>query len=249
MTNTAENWPTRLAWTACGLAAVCAVAALIAGPGYRMGWWTFPLGIQIVRWSATVALGVAAAGLLIALAAQLTHARRVVRVALLGTAVALAVAIPPIAFYLKAQSRPRIHDISTDTENPPAFVAIVPLRKDASNSTTYHVQTAVLQREGYPDIGPLVLRLEPEQAYARAESVVRSLGWTLVASSPADLRIEATDTTLLFGFRDDVAIRIAAHPDGSRIDVRSLSRVGGSDLGANASRIRSFMAKFAAEQH
>jgi uncharacterized protein (DUF1499 family) len=68
------------------------------------------------------------------------------------------------------------------------------------------------------------------------------MGWDLVASDPAGLRIEATDTTFWFGFKDDVVIRVTPQPNGSRVDVRSLSRVGVGDIGANAARIRKYLA-------
>ena len=67
------------------------------------------------------------------------------------------------------------------------------------------------------------------------------MGWEIVASDPAAGRIEATDTTFWFGFKDDVVVRVAAAPDGSRVDVRSLSRVGLSDVGTNAARIRKYL--------
>ena len=67
------------------------------------------------------------------------------------------------------------------------------------------------------------------------------MGWDLVASDPASGRIEATDTTFWFGFKDDIVIRVAAAPGGSRVDIRSLSRVGVSDVGTNAARIRKYL--------
>jgi uncharacterized protein (DUF1499 family) len=215
----------------------------MAGPGYRLGWWSLGSGIQTIRWSAMVALGVAAAGLIAAAMARNAPARRAWYEALLGLVIALAVALPPILLYLRAQNLPHIHDVTTDTENPPVFVAIAGLRQNAPNSTRYSAQTAALQKSGYPDIGPVVLHLTPERAYRLAESTAHAMGWEVVATSPADLRIEATDTTLLFGFKDDVVIRVSPQPDGSRIDVRSLSRVGGSDFGTNANRVRRFLSK------
>jgi uncharacterized protein (DUF1499 family) len=86
----------------------------------------------------------------------------------------------------------------------------------------------------------------PPRALQLAERAARAMGWDIVAVAPDDLRIEATDTTLLFGFKDDVVIRVTANGNGSRVDARSLSRIGGSDLGTNAKRIRSFMRQLAA---
>ncbi|HSG23094.1 MAG TPA: DUF1499 domain-containing protein, partial [Azonexus sp.] len=122
-----------------------------------------------------------------------------------------------------------------------------PLRQEASNSTEYSAENAAAQKTGYPEIVPKVLKNSPAEAFARAEAAARLMAWEIVAVSPADYRIEATATSLLFGFKDDVVIRVTPHADGSRIDVRSLSRVGISDLGVNARRIQEFMQLLAAK--
>lgn len=140
-----------------------------------------------------------------------------------------------------------IHDITTDTENPPVFVSVLALRKDAPNSATYGgPEIAAQQHAAYPDIRPLVSDLPPERAFERSRSVARQMGWDIVDENPAEGRIEATATTRWFGFKDDVVVRIApAAGDGSRVDIRSVSRVGRSDVGTNARRIRTFLKKFA----
>jgi uncharacterized protein (DUF1499 family) len=105
---------------------------------------------------------------------------------------------------------------------------------------------AAQQREGYPDLKPIILDAPPDAAFERALDAVHALGWDLVADDAGAGRIEATDTTFWYGFKDDVVVRI--RPDGggsrvdsgSRVDVRSKSRVGGSDVGANAARIRAY---------
>ena len=167
--------------------------------------------------------------------------RRALLVAVVGLIVSLAVAGPPVYLWRQAESLPHIHDISTDTDNPPQYVAVVPLRKDARNPTDYSAETAAQQKKGYPDIAPALLDVPPSQALRLAERAARAMGWDIVAVAPDDLRIEATDTTLLFGFKDDIVIRVTANGSGSRVDARSLSRIGGSDIGTNARRIRSFM--------
>jgi uncharacterized protein (DUF1499 family) len=235
-----------LAWAGLSLAAACGVAALLAGPGYRLGWWALGPGIQIVRWSATVALAALAVSVVAAIAARATGARLAWATALTGLVLSLAVAGPPLWLWWQADRLPRIHDVSTDTDDPPRFVAVLPLRKDARNSTDYSVEAAAQQKRGYPDLVPLQLDVAPAKALLLAERAARAMGWDVVAVAPADLRIEATDTTLLFGFRDDVVIRVTASGGGSRVDVRSLSRVGGSDFGTNAKRIRSFLQQLSA---
>lgn len=229
-----------------GLAAACGVAALLAGPGYRLGWWALGPGIQIVRWSATVALAAVGVTLVAAIAARAFGARSALLVALTGLVLSLAAVGPPLWLWWQAGRLPRIHDVSTDTDSPPRFVAVLPLRKDARNSTDYSAETAAQQKTAYPDLVPLQLGVPPAQALLLAERAARAMGWDIVAVAPAALRIEATDTTLLFGFKDDVVIRVTANAGGSRVDVRSLSRVGGSDFGTNAKRVRSFLQRLSA---
>jgi uncharacterized protein (DUF1499 family) len=155
----------------------------------------------------------------------------------------IAASLPAKGIYTAMHSP--IHDVSTDTANPPQFVALMPLRAaaKAANSTDYDAKTAQLQKETYPDIGPLHLDLPPSQALDRTLAAARSMGWEIVASDPAQGRIEATATTFWFGFKDDIVVRLAAEETGSRVDVRSLSRIGSSDVGANAQRIRAYLEK------
>jgi uncharacterized protein (DUF1499 family) len=165
-------------------------------------------------------------------------------VALAGLVLGVIAAGMPINSINTARHSP-IHDVSTATANPPQFVAVLPLRAaaKAANTTDYDAKTAQLQKETYPDIGPLHLDAPPAQAFDRSLAAARGMGWEIVASDPAQGRIEATATTFWFGFKDDIVVRIAAEGAGSRLDVRSLSRIGKSDVGANARRIRDYLAK------
>ena len=92
------------------------------------------------------------------------------------------------------------------------------------------------------------LDLPPARTFDLADRAARKMGWDIVALVPEQGRIEATASTLLFGFKDDVVIRITPEAGGSRVDMRSVSRVGGSDIGANARRIRAFMKELQAQQ-
>ena len=140
---------------------------------------------------------------------------------------------------------PMIHDITTDMADPPGFGVIAALRTAEENSLDYEGEAvAALQREAFPDIQPLVTGLPPDRAHAEAMKVVRQLGWAVVVDDAATGTIEAYEETAVFGFIDDVVIRISAHDNGSRIDLRSVSRVGLGDLGANAERIRRFSRRF-----
>ncbi len=167
----------------------------------------------------------------------------VVRLALVGVGLGLAVFGWPWYLSWTAKSLPAIHDISTDTETPPQFSAIVPLRASAANPSTYGgAEIARQQRQAYPDIRSLHLPLAPDQAFRRAQDVVRRLRWSPVAEDREAGLIEASDRTFWYGFIDDVVIRIAPEGSGSLVDVRSVSRVGRGDVGTNARRIRRFLA-------
>ena len=143
---------------------------------------------------------------------------------------------------MAAFSVPPIHDITTDTDNPPLFVDILPLRADAPNTAEYGgASLAAIQKAGYPGVVPLMLAVPPAEAFTRAQKIVETRGWALVAANADEGRIEATSETRNMHFKDDVVIRITAQDGGSKIDMRSVSRFGQSDLGVNAKRIMDFL--------
>ena len=237
------NW---LSWLALAVA-VCAIALLgLAGPSYRLGWVSLGTALrQMLAWGAFAGIG---AGVL-ALLALVVNGRRASRgarvAALLALAVGVGSAYVPWSWQRAAQAVPAIHDITTDTITPPLYVEAAALRRDqlAPNSLDYSAEVVAQQRAGYPDLAPVFLQAAPDDAYRAALALVRDRGWAVVADDAAGRRIEATDATYWFGFTDDIAIRISAVPDGtSRVDVRSASRVGRSDVGTNARRIRAFLA-------
>ena len=222
--------------------AALAAGLLLAGSGlgYRLGWWDYRKGFEMLGWALYAGLGAAAVAV-VALAIPKVRTRWATALAL-ALVVGLGVAYVPWHWRTQAQSVPRIHDISTDTQDPPKFVAVLPLRKGAPNTADYGgKEVAEEQRKGYPDIQPLKLDAPPQVAFARALDTAERMGWTLVASNPVDGRIEATDTTFWFGFKDDIVIRVTPAEAGSRIDVRSVSRMGRSDIGTNAKRIRRYL--------
>lgn len=133
-----------------------------------------------------------------------------------------------------------IHDVSTDTQDPPAFGAVLARRKPGHNRADYAgAALARAQKAAYPDIAPQLIESPEEQAFERALQAAQEMGWEIVAADAAKGLIEATATTFL-GFKDDVVIRVRPEAGLSRVDVRSASRVGKSDLGANARRIRAY---------
>jgi len=233
-----------LAMAAVGLGLFVALLAALAGFGSRWGFWHFRTGFQLLGYAAyggilVILLSVAAMFL-----ARPGGSRRGFPLAFLALVIGLLVVGVPWQWRRTAQSVPPIHDISTDTNSPPQFVAIAPLRKDAPNPMQYGgPEIAAQQREAYPDIRPVILDLPPDRAFERAHEAASDMGWEIVDASATAGRIEATDQTFWFGFKDDVVIRLT--PTGNRtvVDVRSLSRVGGSDVGTNAKRVRGYLRK------
>jgi hypothetical protein len=140
-----------------------------------------------------------------------------------------------------AQRVPHIHDITTDTENPPRLVSVLPLRKNAQNSVEYGGPAiAAQQHMAYPDIVPLMLPMPPAQAFEQALAAARHRGWMIVDANPAEGRIEARPPPSGSGSRT-MGHPHNRRPGGSRLDMRSVSRVGVSDVGTNGARIRSYL--------
>ena len=218
---------------------------LVASPvGYRLGILPLRVALQtLLRWGAYGAIAaaiVSLAGLVVTLTRP-REARRGILLAAISLLAGVVLIGIPGRFRL-GPPKPPIHDITTDTHEPPEYVAVLPLRVNAPNTTKYGGEKiAAQQREAYPDLQPLILNVPPPQAFDRTLAMVHDMGWELVAADATAGRIEATDTTFWFGFKDDVVIRVRPADRGSRVDVRSLSRVGGGDAGTNANRIRAYL--------
>lgn len=226
----------------------------------RIGVWTAAIGVVLALASGLVVrvgllssiagMGLYAIGSLLLLIALVTAGLGLLRgvgpprsAVWLGLLAALAIWVNNIVVIGQSRGAPPIHDVSTDLENPPTFVSVVPLRADAPNPPDYAgPDSATQQRAAFPDLGPLRTRQPPATVFAQAREVASAQGWELVAASEPEGRIEATATTGWFRFRDDVVIRISPDDGGTRVDVRSKSRVGRGDMGANARRIRTFLA-------
>ena len=213
----------------------------LSGVGYQRELWTLRTAFALVKWTAYLGIAtglVALAGLI------MTRQQRTAMLAYVAALVLCTVTAGlPWSWQRKARSVPPIHDITTDTQDPPAFVAVLPLRTKAKNPVEYGGDSvAALQRGAYPDVIPVPLSVTPAVAFAKVRAAATAMQWELVAADSAAGRLEATATTRWFGFKDDVVVRVRADGTGSRIDVRSLSRIGGSDVGTNAERIRAFVA-------
>ncbi len=232
----------RLSLPGLGLALLAASAAALAGLGHRWGLWDFGTGFQVLRWAAYLGAGAAAMSACVWVYALRLRSGSGLLLAGLAVAIGVASAAVPWSYLKKARDLPPIHDISTDTERPPRFVALLSARAGAGARSDYGGPlVAAHQLQAYPKIGSVTDRRPPGRVFERSLGIARDLGWLIVAAVPDEGRIEASDRSFWFGFIDDVVIRIRSHPSGSLVDIRSASRAGVSDLGVNAARIQAFI--------
>ena len=239
-----ERTLSRLPVIALLMALAAGLLMVLAGFGARWGFWDFRTGFDMLKWATYLAL-VAAVVSMIAIAWTWSRrSRSGLRLGVMALILALGFAWIPWNWQRSARGVPPIHDITTDTERPPVFVRMLPVRAadNASNPTEHGgPEVAAFQKSAYPDIGPVALDLPPQQAFERALDAARAMGWEIVDANLAEGRIEATDETFWFGFKDDVVIRVLPAGGGSRVDVRSVSRIGKADAGTNARRVREYI--------
>lgn len=224
------------------LFAIAAVLlAVFSGFGTKWGWWDFKLGLKLLMYSSFAG----AAGLIFSLAGLgFSHMKGPgLLMPVLGALLSLLITGNFLGRYHAAKQVPPIHDITTDTQNPPAFDdAILTLRKGALNPPEYGGPSiAEQQQKAFPDLQPLVLSKSFSQVWEACLKTAREMKWDIVFADEPHGRLEATDTTYWFGFKDDVVIRLAEEKGQTRVDVRSVSRVGKGDVGTNAKRIRKFL--------
>ena len=211
----------------------------LPGPLYKYG--VVDLGTAFTGFKLGVFAGIAT---LILLVLQILFKRKTVTLgstimALLLSTIAIAI---PLSMLNKGKSVPPIHDISTDLVNPPEFVAIAPLRADAPNPVGYAgVEVATQQRAAYPELQTLNYPQSKSELVEATKQAIDNSGWQLVNIDANQGIVEATDRTMWFGFKDDVIVRITDNGSKRLVDIRSKSRVGGSDLGKNAERIHGFI--------
>ncbi|MEZ5929670.1 MAG: DUF1499 domain-containing protein [Parvularculaceae bacterium] len=240
------------------VAALVLAAALAAlGPGTRFGLWDYATALGWMRNFLALPVLVAAAGAALAFLLALWKARSLAPLALVALIAAGAAGYAPIKMREMALSNPFIHDITTDFEHPPEIVAGA--NAERKNPPEYvgdelvrnsDKTVAEAQMEAFPDIQPLLLEAPVEKTTLAARGVLAQMKLKTIAEGPVSdesgsgWRIEATATSLWFGFTDDFIVRLTpTENDGTRVDIRSKSRVGLSDLGANATRVREFLKK------
>lgn len=224
------------------LSILATLVFILSGYGYQWGFWDLGIGFTLLRYSAYAAIGLLAMNIISIVILRKTGFNTLIYI---FAGILFTGAVAGTAYYWqdRAQSVPPIHDITTDLDNPPPFVEIIPLREDASNPPEYAGdETAEQQRAAYPHIEPLDLNAPKDEVMQAAENLVYERGWDLVNINFGEGRLEATEKLPWFGFRDDVVLRFTIL-SGTRtqVDMRSKSRIGRGDIGVNAERIDRFL--------
>lgn len=232
--NDNERPPGLIKWAGY-LAVLCLLVLPLSVITVRAGVWQPGLGLYAVACLGSTLLAIIAITLLL-VPRFADHrgvvVKRVMLPALPGTLLLLSLTT--------GGNHPRIHNITTDLEDPPTFVTAAEQRGASANPHVPDPAAMALQRDAYPDLQTLRSALTADAAFTRAVAVSRDLGWEIYNENREAGIIEAVETTRVMGFKDDVVIRIRAADGASQIDLRSVSRVGLGDLGANAKRIRAF---------
>ena len=251
--NASSNWGRRLSWWAIALSAGGLAAALVAAVGSGAGAWPFGTGFAILRY----AFFAAVAGGLLAIVAFFVARRGKVRTGwlnLVAVVIALAFGAYLISQIATARRVPAIHDVTTNLVEVPQFGTLQVRADNLENipddgrpelaALDPESRWKAIHRKSYGDLRALRLPLSVADTMKRAEALVRARGWHVARVDTRAGIVEATATTFFFRFKDDVVLRVRADParsGGSVVDMRSISRVGTSDIGVNAQRIRAFL--------
>ncbi len=239
--------PSLLATLVFGIAVLSGIAALVMIFGAAMGLWEPIEGFRLSR-TYNNSLGYVVCGLSIACLVYLFIKKGLEgkKKTLISLIVGLAILSPTLYSMMGPQIRyPGIHDITTDTVNPPLFITLTDDREGAPNTLVYGgPEIAAQQIEAFPDIKPIMSNLSPDEAYAKALAVGEAMGWEIIGADSNAHRFEGTARTPFFKFVDDTVVVVSNAAGGSRIDVRSVSRIGRGDIGVNAKRIRKFIELF-----
>ncbi len=241
---------------------VGAAIALVASHGTQAGWWDYAVGMEILLPGFALGLaGSALGGLWLwrALSGNDSAWWKLGAPALAGSLLLAGIPLNQARLYLIS---PPIHDVSTDVEFAPPFVALLPLRGSAPNGPDYdgpkridydgkHTTVALAQKKAYPDIKPYPALLNPQQKpdvfpakilFWRAFERAKTLGWTIVAFDESQGRIEATAASIWFGRVADISVRVKpAGKIGARLDVRAKTRTGDNDMGFSAQLVRDYL--------
>ncbi|MEP0074218.1 MAG: DUF1499 domain-containing protein [Marinomonas sp.] len=226
-------------------AAVLAIGLMMFGA--RLGFWEPIVGFGLIRnYMNPIAYCVTALGLAGLVYQVVIQNRAGAMKATIASLVGVALLAPMLYGKIQPPVRfPPIHDISTDTNNPPAFLVLDESRAGARNTLVYGgPEVAEHQKKAYPYIRPIQSNKSSSEAFSEALRVGTEMGWEIVAQDPEKLRFEATARTPVYRFADDIVVVVTPEENASRIDIRSVSRIGRSDRGVNAARIKAFATAF-----
>jgi uncharacterized protein (DUF1499 family) len=217
---------------------VVALLVLLAGPATKFGLLPWQAGLGIFALAALLA-GI---GGLFSVVSLLR--RRGGLVTVIAAAAGIAAFAVLMTTVVAARAVPPINDITTDPANPPAFVTITTATRGADAAPlSYDPGFAAQQTAAYPEVRPLIVESPPAEVFPTMLAAAKAMGWEIVASDPAAGRVEATATVPWWGFKDDIVVVMSPNGGGTRVDVRSKSRVGKSDLGVNAERIQEYLGR------
>ncbi|GEO13173.1 DUF1499 domain-containing protein [Microvirga aerophila] len=234
------KWSPMLAWFALAVTVMAVLMIRFGRIDYDAGFVALGGGLA----AALLAVGLSIIGFV----RIWQEGRRGLGSAIKGLIIASLVLAYPAWLSVRAVTLPAIADVSTDTDDPPAFSrsrAALDARKGLVPPDV-SPEAREMQREAYVQIAPLTLDLGPEEAFALVRKAAENLGWQVIEAVPpggrmGTGRLEAVDRTMFLRLPDDVTVRIRPRVDGTRIDIRSASRMGRHDFGANAKRIRAFL--------
>ena len=242
------SWLRYPAATGIALGALGGLVVLLPGPWYQLGWLGLGAAFTMVETGGWMGVAAAVVGAVTLLAALVMRRRPFVIAGTVALAMGAATAAWPLYMQHRADTVPRIHDITTDTDDVPVFEALVDEREQAPNAVDYPGEAfAEQQRAAYPDLGPRRYAASRREVFEAAESAAALMQWHVVAADENAGRIEAVATTPWYGFRDDVVVRLREADGEVTVDVRSASRIGRSDLGVNADRIREYLGTLEAQ--
>jgi Protein of unknown function (DUF1499) len=221
-----------------------AIIAVLAVLGYRFGIMNYQVALIMLVGGAAMGMMAVLSGI-VSIFGIITSDSKVsgMLLALTGLILGLAVVAPVFLTVQAGYKVPRIHDISTNLQDPPKFTTIRTLRTAAHNSLDRKTPAnlAQLQQAGYPNLGALLIDRDSSQVFKEAVALVKARDWEIIDISNKNSTIEATDTTKIMGFKDDVVIRVSEKENKTIVDMRSASRIGISDMGTNAARIKAFL--------
>lgn len=257
-----------LSRTALTVSLLLPVYFAVSALGVKFGLWDWKLGLGtlIITWGPRLLIAALILAAVALIACLIKRPRTSVNAAVMG------LLIPAVGLsymqYVRAQNAdvPPIHDVATTIEYPPTFSEAIMRERQASGANPVHPLTTSLGsieaykaprfadrharslgdigREAYPHLRPVIVSAEPQRLFEVLRQEAQDRGWAIVTDDPASGTFEATAETFWFGFKDDVAVRVrpGAAPNQLQIDARSTSRVGLGDMGANAERLREYLA-------